>query len=42
MGKEQKTPHEICRERKKQMNGAGQKKKRQEAKLLNKAHLVKM
>lgn len=27
MGKEQKTPHEICRERKKQMNGAGQKKK---------------
>lgn len=41
MGKEQKTPHEICRERKKQMNGAG-KKKRQEAKLLNKAHLVKM
>lgn len=26
MGKEQKTPHEICREREKQMNGAGQKK----------------
>lgn len=42
MGKEQKTPHNIFRERERQMNGAGQQKKRQEAKLLNKAHLVKM
>lgn len=31
MGKEQKTPHKIFRERERQMNGAG-KKNRQEAK----------